>query len=368
MLALQRSAGNAAVARILSADRPLVSREVIVENIDYEPPKIQGQPGTFHRSHIEIPQIERRLKDSNFWTALATNEIERFRGMDAARPRPTGEDVPSLATAIINYVAGGRAARVIALGQHRAELEQALGTAAPAEVSEREAGAFHRIRSAATSMSRSKGVASVVDPGKLLAESKGFLDNFAARLVARHKELGQVQLYPGLDPGLRDPLQRAGYALGVRSPHLNRARWLPDREAPVGEPQLDLSAAQWASNLAQTGDAGERNEIQRAFGVDPAPTGLEVESSWLTPKLKRRYLHEVFHDAVPGKAAKVRLAWARYAKAYGAPACPYIEFDGGAGIARIIYDYVNDAFYISSHYNWVDGYNPFFRVDGMTAL
>lgn len=45
---------------------------------------------------------------------------------------------------------------------------------------------------------------------------------------------------------------------------------------------------------------------------------------------------------------------------------PHIEFAGpSTDVSRFVYDYATGAFYLSVHYQWHRGYNPFFRVTGL---
>ena len=78
----------------------------------------------------------------------------------------------------------------------------------------------------------------------------------------------------------------------------------------------------------------------------------------------------VFRGVMTTRADRVRWAWSGYARSCGNPGCPYIEFAPGqaaGGISRLLWDYVNDLIYVSVHYNWVNGYNPFLQVTGTPA-
>jgi hypothetical protein len=84
ILALQRSAGNRAVARFLD-----------VSPYDWEPDEPHGKT-----SHTDIPILLRELKGSAFERVLTAKEITKIEGVNAADL--TATDIPSLATAIIN--------------------------------------------------------------------------------------------------------------------------------------------------------------------------------------------------------------------------------------------------------------------------
>ena len=46
----------------------------------------------------------------------------------------------------------------------------------------------------------------------------------------------------------------------------------------------------------------------------------------------------------------------------------YVEFWlSSSQISRLIYEYVNKKFYVTAHYKWKDGYNPFFEITGVPA-
>jgi hypothetical protein len=46
----------------------------------------------------------------------------------------------------------------------------------------------------------------------------------------------------------------------------------------------------------------------------------------------------------------------------------YIEFNLTTLISRLMYDFVNKKYYLTAHYKWKDGYNPFFEVTGVPAI
>ena len=54
-----------------------------------------------------------------------------------------------------------------------------------------------------------------------------------------------------------------------------------------------------------------------------------------------------------------RSVWA----ALAAGVSPYIEFSTTDYISRMVYDCVGDSVYVSAHYKWREGYNPWFEVE-----
>jgi hypothetical protein len=46
----------------------------------------------------------------------------------------------------------------------------------------------------------------------------------------------------------------------------------------------------------------------------------------------------------------------------------YIEFSLSTDISRMVYDVVNSRLYVSAHYKWRQGFNPWFELTGTPNL
>jgi hypothetical protein len=164
---------------------------------------------------------------------------------------------------------------------------------------------------------------------------------------------------------------RAAVGLGdVRSAHHNEARWLRHHESPNLEPALNTQARAWLSHVAANGSPAEQADINPHF---PAParataTSIQVEQSALPVPLRNQYFTTRFTLVAATRAQRCHVNCARYANQFR-PGTTYIEFTvtGAEGMSRIVWDFVDDLFYGNTHYNWVDGFNPFFLITGTPA-
>jgi hypothetical protein len=129
-----------------------------VSPYDWEPDQPRGKT-----SHTDIPILLRELKGSAFESVLTAKEITKLEGVDAANL--TAPDIPSLATAIINWLVDAK--RVTTVNTQRGALEDALARAAPRRVSVKEEGVFLRVSERFVVKSRSKGVANEVELNQL---------------------------------------------------------------------------------------------------------------------------------------------------------------------------------------------------------
>ncbi|MBE2320929.1 hypothetical protein DVA67_033540 [Solirubrobacter sp. CPCC 204708] len=350
LLALQRGAGNRAVARFLD-----------VQNIDYDPTS-----GRFHTGHVNAATFVTTLEDSNFYRTCNPAEKARVQNINTANLAAV--DMPTLTDVVIQHVANNLAPRLNALTPHRSNVEGALVVATPRapKVSDREEGVFKRIIPKATLKSRSKGVPSVIpltDLNDVSAAMSNGVATTQATVAARNQALGQAATYMA-QPSW-STADFAANGLAVRSAHMNMAGWLVQHNVA---PTLDLAANNWANHHAGPGGhAGTRQAIVAEFGVAPAVTARDIERSNLPDPAKRRYFNEVVM-ALPTPRQRATHAWREYA--HGTmPGCPFIEFtaDQAGGLSRYVWDYVNDAWYVGVHYNWIQGYNPFFHVTGLPS-
>lgn len=347
LLALQRGAGNRAVARFLN-----------VQQIDFNP-----LSGNFHTSHLDVATFLQTISGSNFHNACTQNEKGRLQNIDAANLAAL--DVPRLADAVIQHLTNGSQPRINALTPHRSTLEGALVVAAPREVSDKEENVFKRLLNRASQKSRSKGtpnriaLASLTQFEPEMANGVNFIHGLVA---ARNQDLGVLNTFTA-EPSLSTS-DHAANGLPVRSAHMNMAGWLQQHNVAA---TLDVAANAWAQQMAVSGGGMYQSEIVRLFGAAPAGvTPQMIESSDLDLQVKRRYYREVMFTTLGPPRQCATHAWREYANST-LPGCPFIEFtaSGAGGLSRYVWDYVNDRWYVNVHYNWVLGYNPFFRVDGL---
>lgn len=370
MGALAARASNAIhlqqASRPPGSSSPVIQRVVRVENIDYIPGESQSQPGAFKHSDFVVKDIEAELKRTSFWARLTGKEIDSLHEMSASNIK--GVDIPSLAKNIIAHISANSQFRFNALMGFSKELEHALGEASASEASDKEVSVFKTILKECTLRSRSKGVASEVDLDKLPPGTKDFLQKLNAIIKTRHLELDDVAKYPLLDSKGIDSSSRASAKLNVRSPHENKAGWLPQFKAATKEKALEGAIPEFLkqfSRLARSSAKADRVEyLRRTDWFEGKP--IEIENRTKMPEnLKKVYYRDCFAETVNTRAQRAQLAWARYVNQFGETNYPYVEFtaENADGVSRVIYDYMNDIFYITLHYNWVQGFNPFFKIN-----
>jgi len=355
VLELQRSAGNQAFGRALS-------RKLIVTPVDYNPLSEK-----LTKSEVDANALKAQIgRAKPFWDALLGPERQRLDQL--GRQDITGVDVPDLAAKIIRFLADAKNPRIALLSEHRSHLEEAIGMVAETHANTSEQKKFRQVQGMATTMSRAKGTPNTVQWNNVAGELVAAITALTAKLLQRNQYLAGVN-YAVNDPRTTCTDRATFNWQQVRSPHENRAGWIQDHRVASIEPALDLAARAWLTHKAANGTAAEQGEINANFPNINAATSQAVENSPMTAPLRQDYLTNNFAQAVPNPAARINLGWARYAERF-TPGCPFIEFtaENAGGISRFIYDYVNDRLYANTHYNWVDGFNPFFLITGGPAM
>jgi len=226
-------------------------------------------------------------------------------------------DAPDKATAILgnyngfNLLSPGNKLRIKGI------LEDLLGAQlASGMTTQTEVDAFDLLLTRATVTSRSKRVTNQVAiaqlPDALSTAVRNQVDAAKARhltLKAKSSRTAKRALLRGKPEDL-GPDAATGM-VGIRSPHYNTDNWLPDR--PV-------------------------NGIANLGGVQRGLTTEEV----------------------------AQVYWYGYTKSVNNDDSAFIEFNMGTisqiGGWRVLYDYTTGDFYLTLHYNWHKGYNPFFKL------
>jgi len=135
--------------------------------------------------------------------------------------------------------------------------------------------------------------------------------------------------------------------------HTNNAGWLPGVARP---PDL-------VSNAADAFAAGVSPELFAVLQDASGPT-LLAGSTNEASRLRRQFRYRS-RGHVPLTDAQVRDS-AMAALCGGISG--YIEFSLPGSISRMLYEPVNHRVYVTAHYKWHHGYNPFFQVTGFPAL
>mgnify|MGYP000185405256 CR=1 FL=1 len=320
----------------------------------------------------------------NFWrdAALPINNNVRanltYATVNAALAAPYA-DIPALAVAVVNAISGGNGAINARLGANIADLEYALGQNAPTTAGGGDVTNFRRFQAGGAVMSRSKGVPNRIPVGNLtgaLATAGAALTARRGAIAARNAQLDAEADYIA---GLWAPRARANQGMaGIRSGHENGAGWLPTFVAAPPEAALYANILNLGTVRSQSANDRYRamgwylrqrhNQRANASQVEADIDGFQTTANINAQELKNYFYRVIFWGGTTNRAGRVHLAWARYGTDNsGIVNCPYIEFNGGGAASRIIWDYVNDNFYLSAHYNWVDGFNSHFQVTGVAA-
>ncbi len=355
----------------------MLQRVIEVSPTDVDP--VNGPvSSTFNAGQFQ--QVWQALNNTPFRTAMNARPAARqrftFANLDpilVAQP-----DIPTLAAAMITAASANVAGAQAALMPHRGDLERALGTFAHTNAGAGDIDHFRTLFGIGGVLpSRAKGVPSTMTKLALSGGHAGTdnaLNHLIAGLQARNNALNTVDRYTN---GTWTALFRASEGMGeIRSPHQNGAGWLLNftAAAAVGLETTLLAAYNTAGVNLQGEGRARRVAMGDALvtaatapGADASSVERAVETSG-DDGLVQYFFRSVFWPATATRANRVLLAWSRYANESGTVAnCPYIEFAGGGLASRFIWDYVHDRFYLSAHYNWVDGYNPFFQILGTAA-
>jgi hypothetical protein len=326
----------------------------------------------------QFPEIWNSLANTNFRATLNQNPAVRARfthefidgALHAAQP-----DIPTLATAIVNAIGAQSIPIRNALLRNVGELELALGTHAHTNAGGGDSANFRTLMGAGGVVpSRRKGAPNTMSMIALAGEDQATataLNFLITTLTNRNNALNTVADYVA---GWT-PRSRASEGLNaIRSSHQNGAGWLPQFTAPAAALEAALLARANTTGPILQGSAipiraAAGTALVNAVAGANQPSDVEEVVDASTDQFLKNYFYRtVFWAAVPTKANRVLLAWARYATDAGNIAnCPYIEFGGGGLASRFIWDYANDRFFLSAHYNWVDGFNPFFQITGTPA-
>jgi hypothetical protein len=357
VLQMQRAAGNQAVGRVLA-------REIRVTPVDYNP-----ESQRLIHSTVEGGALKTQIRQAQALYDVLTGP-ERQRLDKLHQQTLQGTDVPTLADAIIGYLAAGTKGRAAAIGAQKSLLEEAIAAVAQTKANPAEKGHFRQVQGMASHMSRNKGTPNTLPWAQVTGDLRSAVTTLAAKLQTRNQYLAGTN-YAALDP-TQTSTGRATFQFDqVRSPHQNRAGWLQGHAAPNVEAALDTAAQAWLANIRATGSAAAQAQINQKFPLPAlAPfTSRQVEDSTLPAVMRQHYLNNDFAQTAATGDDRITLAWSRYAEDFMA-GCPYIEFtaEDAGGVSRFIYDYINDELYANTHYNWVDGFSPFFHITGGPAM
>lgn len=357
-----------------------IQRDIFVENIDYNP--IAPKDTAMSHGFVDVKKFPNQLKDNlnqvygasggsqqrrvndpyvNFRNKLndVIEEVKKRTELGEDTLSYKAPDIPALTKVIVNDLKRIYDDLKVPTGAWDSMIKgvsDAVESALLATLHEdysmvgSEKSAFDKlIQNAGTEASRKKG-----EPTKL---SKSQLGDVGAAVQTAydeiekyHKDMKKTTFqFEWTD----DNLMRNywGNMPFYQGNHTNMAGWLPARVLP----------ASWMNTLS--------NAIKTNAGVAAIP-GLVSALNAKTPQANftKNYKWKQAYDPAFATAANAydddafrQMAWL----AMGSGVSAYIEFNlpgQSDGISRLLYDFVGNKFYVTAHYKWRDGYNPFFEI------
>ncbi|MEO9966767.1 MAG: DUF4157 domain-containing protein [Reichenbachiella sp.] len=344
----------------------VIQRTITVDHIDYDP-----VAGAYRDGIIEVDPFFDALRVS-LWAMAAFNgfraQWQNVRGV-VSLMNFNNPDIPQLATAIRAAIVAeyGNRGLVIAgglLAGMTAPITTALTTNIRADhqmaMDAGEQNVFDALIAAAgVAASRAKGAPTQVAQNQLNGGTNGQVNARLAEIAAERARWNIAMtnaeyknyFFSSVDQFAPEIIGRQN-GIRYQGNHTNLAGWLPAVAVPVDVVPAARAAIRaamsnrlkrvlrdpaWSDRLGFTGPHAAR----------PNPLGAEFNA------LVAAHVTPIGTPALQQSAID--------ALCQGVSA--YIEFSMGGGFSRFVYDPVNDRKYITAHYKWRDGYNPFFRVN-----
>jgi hypothetical protein len=372
-LRLQRAVGNRAVTRLLTAagaGRTPLQRAITVEHVDYNPVTNEYRDGLIRQAQFYTALRAAINGDPLF--ANYRNRVGDALGVVAARDFTAGD--MNAVTALIRpaivgayqqfgLVLGGNA-RLDALDAHiRTALAANVAPDHVVAMDENEAESFDQLVTnvGEANMSRAKGTPTPIDlgalPGNVRGQVNAVLGDIAAE-NARWTVAGLGPQYTFSDVGLfaHEVVARQD-ALHYQGNHSNLAGWLPAVPTPVNEvariaAEIGAAASPRLRRIMRDQDALDR------LGFTGPNAGRD--NAW---RDEYNALRAPRVAALTDDSLRLS-AWAALAMGVSA----YVEFNMGGGISRLVFNPVHGRVYVTAHYKWRRGFNPFFEVTGLPPL
>lgn len=361
------------------AATPVVQREVTIEHIDYNP-----ETREFRDGYIDQGPVYAAIGD---WIAGNRNFQERRQGGGVQNSHAnrwntvrgivseldfTAPDVHRVATAIAAAVA--REYRNLDLtfpDTARDDVAILIRPVLGANVrrdyqvsmTQEEATAFDRVATtvAPGRMSRQKEVASPVDHAALPGDVRGAVDLVLGDIRAERARWTVAALDETLVLA-NGEFQRQVVArqrgLHYQGNHTNNSGWLRAAAAP---PDLVATAAQAIYDGAS---AGLKKRLLRPNAL--ALLDYPSAGGQLRPNAHRAEFEQLKLGAL-GALTDAGVKSSALSVLCGGLG-GYIEFNMPSEISRLMYDAEHGDVYITAHYKWREGYNPFFQVNSFPAV
>jgi hypothetical protein len=214
------------------------------------------------------------------------------------------------------------------------------------------------VRNSGQPGSRAKGVPTKIQIAQLPPGVKKAVSESAQRIQTRNKELiNSTERYPSTNLVDRGYFSKAVSLNleGIRSPHTNKSGWLEARA--VQEAQYTAIDAAIKERLISKGDRSQRRAHAESGWNHPKVQSIQATPSEISWILTNTW----------GNEKTIKACWTAYDFTWNGGA-GYIEFDvSDEQVSRLVYDYSKSPgrFYISMHYTWHKGMNPWFYVENL---
>lgn len=326
-----------------------------VENVDFDPEKVKylhaevdrGGFNTMLRESIRNSGLDKRFRDQ------AANAISSMAGTNYRRP-----DLEALTTDIAaGLKAQYQAKGLVLMGQPLATATDLVRAALiehlpqNRRMTEGEVAGFKELLELpGVERSRAKGKPTTVPFTSLPSGLRGNVDRVLRairRLKAKYTK-DYVDYYEYARPGYFEwAVQKAAKAdggLSYQGNHTNNAGWLPPEAIPT-------------ARMPEVAEAAARQATPPLDGLLRSWAELSPPDDGTALNLLRAAIASLA-DGDVGDSAIIALCQGESA---------YIEFNMPGDISRLIYEPTHGRVYLSAHYKWLQGYNPFFEITGAPA-
>jgi hypothetical protein len=385
ILQLQRTIGNKAVQHLLRVQHKTapqaIQRDIKVQNVDFEP--IEGE---YSHGFIDVTRFARDLEDAlkNLYGNKPQGKLaqqdaygevrhpQRFKAVmehvaarssrDDNAPNYQARDIPTLAQVIANDIeavykkndATGGWSSLVRDGIKGVVQDVLLRNLV--DDYKMQAGEKHAfkqlIKQAGAAASREKEAPTPLTMAKL-GDVAAAVRTVRTAILQAHNAMTRAAFQ---FEWTNEDILRQHFTMDYyQGNHTNNAGWLPTPPLPVN--WLPTLRTAILTNATVIGTGG----MVAALGANDAQAQIDANPLW------QPVYAAAYNAAAPAASpaysdnAFRKMAWL----AMGSGVSPYIEFaipGHSDGISRLIYDFVGNNFYVTAHYKWTEGYNPFFHI------
>lgn len=333
----------------------VIRRTVTVRNIDFNPDLNRPTDATVELGSLWSGIRDGILEKLPAYQNQARNVLDQVQQGDYE-----AQDVDALTVVLTNAIVSGYVTKGLAgIRGSQPVLESVVrrsvvAALTPTQMDKGERTAFDALVTnvGEAGMSRAKGRPTPISVDSL----PSFL---ATEVEACHEEIAQERARWRRESLTMDNLNEQILCADVgarlrnghyQGNHTNRAGWLPVVPLPVHP----------AAGIRQSILAKASPTLLVALN-QPNPM-VAIRNN----RLDRVEYEKLHAQALAGYSDRQVADMAIAAVGFGVSV--YLEFHLSHQISRLMYDFVNRQFYLTAHYKWKDGYNPFFLVTGLPQL